>query len=149
MVKKKPINDSKDAIDSAKMAVSKASKMTGDVFENLKKHLEPKKVDAFQKKWLSVPENRKKYEKISDAPQVATEEILAITNDLIQFAQGQKGGSSKLIEKIKAKASGFFKNPAKLLQDQVQATQKPKKDVVKKVKSTVKKKVVKKVDKKR
>lgn len=91
------------------------------VFENLKKHFEPTKVDEFQAKWLALPENRKKYEKITDAPQVAVEEVIAMTNDLIQYIQGQTGGNSGFLKKIKAGLSTFFKNPAKFVQEKAEA----------------------------
>lgn len=90
------------------------------VFEKFKKHFEPEKVDAFQEKWLAIPENRKKYEKIKDLPQVAVEEILAMTNDLIDYVQGEKTGKSKLIEKLKTGFSRFFKNPAQFVQDRAE-----------------------------
>lgn len=87
-----------------------------DVLEKLKHHFEPEKVNAFQEKWLAVPANRKKYKKITDAPQVAAEEILAMTNDLIDYIQGEKVGQSTFLQKIKKGVSGFFKNPAQYVQ---------------------------------
>jgi len=70
-------------------------------FDKLKAHFEAKKVDEWQKKWLSVPENRKKYESISDAPEVAAEEMISIANDIIDFAQGEETGKSHIFSKVK------------------------------------------------
>ena len=91
-----------------------------DVLEKLKNHFEPEKVNAFQEKWLAVPANRKKYEKITDAPQVAAEEILAMTNDLIDYIQGEKTRQSTFLQKIKKGVSGFFKNPAQYVQEKTE-----------------------------
>lgn len=99
----------------------KAGEKVKHVFENLKKHFEPAKVDEFQEKWLALPENRTKYKKITDAPKVAVEEVIAMTNDLIQYIQGQKGGNSGLLQKIHTGLSTFFKNPAKFVQDKAEA----------------------------
>ena len=88
------------------------------VFSKLKTHFEPKKVDAWQEKWLAVPDNRKKYEKLTDAPEVVGEELLAMTNDIIDFIQGEEGGKSEVLKKIKSKMSGFLKNPIGFLQKQ-------------------------------
>lgn len=66
---------------------NKVSKAAGEIFGKLMAHLEPKKVDEWQKKWLAVPEHRKKYEKITDAPEVVGEELLEMTNDIIDFIQ--------------------------------------------------------------
>ncbi len=103
---------------NVKQTADKVTKAAGDVFGKLKTHFEPKKVDEWQKKWLATPEKRKKYEKLSDAPQVVGEEITAMTNDIIDFIQGQEGGKSSLFKKIKAAGSSFFKNPAKYMQEQ-------------------------------
>ncbi|MBN2306475.1 hypothetical protein JXD20_00660 [Candidatus Peregrinibacteria bacterium] len=81
--------------------VKKAAKTVDDVFGKLKKHFEPVKVDAWQKKWLEVPANRKKYEKLSDAPEVVGEELTAIVNDIIDFAQGEETGKSGFLKKMK------------------------------------------------
>ena len=121
-IKKK--NTSKSAKAGDKQAAKpltgqadKISKAAGDIFGKMKDHLEPKKVDAWQKKWLAVPANRKKYEKITDAPEVAGEELMAMANDIINFAQGEEAGSSHLFKKVKSGLGGLLKNPAKFIQD--------------------------------
>jgi|GEM_PF-3290950 len=88
-----------------------ATHAADEVFTKLKSHFETKKVDAWQKKWLSVPANRKKYEKLADAPEVAGEEALAITNDIIDFIQGQESEQSHLFKRLKGSFQTFFKHP--------------------------------------
>ena len=118
---KTPPSSPKSASKAPPSTRSQTAKKPEALFDKFKKHFEPEKVDEFQKKWLALPENRKKYQKITDAPQVAAEEIIAMTNDLINFVQGEKTGQSKLIQKIKTGLSGFFKNPAKFVQDKAEA----------------------------
>ena len=101
----------KPSAAGAKQSAEKVAKAAEEVFGKLKTHFEPTKVDAWQKKWLEVPANRKKYEKLSDAPEVASAELKAMANDIIDFAQGQEGGKSDLFKKVKTKMSGFLKNP--------------------------------------
>lgn len=99
-VKKTPApvaKDTKQAIDQA----AQAAKVAGATFDKLKDHFEKKKVDEWQKKWLALPENRKKYEKITDAPEVIGEEAVALVNDIIDFAQGEETGKSHLFSKVK------------------------------------------------
>ena len=79
-------------------------KTENDVFGKMKGHFDPKKVDTWQETWLQVPSNRKKYEKLADAPEVVGEEMTAIVSDIIDFAQGQEGGKSHLFDKVR---SGF------------------------------------------
>ena len=74
--------------------------------EAKKKTTAKDKVDAWQKKWLEVPANRKKYEKLSDAPEVVGEELTAIVNDIIDFAQGEETGKSGLFKKLKGVIGG-------------------------------------------
>jgi hypothetical protein len=109
----------KPSVAGAKQSAEKVSKAAQEVFGKLKTHFEPKKVDAWQKKWLEVPANRKKYEKLSDAPNVAGAELKAMANDIIDFAQGQEGGKSDVFKKVKSKMSGFLKNPIAFLQAKV------------------------------
>ncbi len=92
----------------AKEGADKAAKAAGDTFDKLKAHFEPKKVDEWQKKWLATPENRKKYAKASDAPEVVGEELTAMVNDIVDFAQGQEGGKSHLFAKVKGSLGGLF-----------------------------------------
>lgn len=89
-------------------------------FAKFKKHFDAQHVDEFQKKWLALPENRKKYEKITDVPLVAAQEIIAMTNDLIDHVQGQKAEQSGFLKRIKTGFSNFFKNPAKYVQDKAE-----------------------------
>ncbi len=120
------MTNSKKNIDR-KPTASKAEqgeKTADDVFRKMKGYFEPAKVDAFQKKWLAIPENRKKYSNMTDAPQVAAEEMLAMANDFVDFIQGQEGGKSSVLKKIKTKTSGFFKNHAKFLKENAEAVKK-------------------------
>ncbi len=127
MTKTKQKTTQEEAKSTKDMTHSMSQKAT-ETLKHFKKHFEPKKVDEFQEKWLKVPENRKKYKKITDAPQVAAEEVLAMTNDLIQYIQGQKGGQSKLLEKLKKGVSGFVKNPAAYVKARQEASNKAKKE---------------------
>ncbi|MDH5596473.1 MAG: hypothetical protein OEY44_00080 [Candidatus Peregrinibacteria bacterium] len=115
----------KSAQDKALKAADQFTKKADEVFDGLKEHFEPAKVDAWQEKWLALPKNRKKYKEISDAPEVVGEELVAMTNDIIQFAQGQEGGKSEVFKKLKKSGSAFFKNPIAFIQSKA-AGQKPK-----------------------
>lgn len=77
--------------------------------------MDDKKVNEWQKKWLAMPATRKKYEKLADAPEVVGEELFAMTNDIVDFMQGEKTGQSNLFKKINEKGNKLFKNlfPAK------------------------------------
>ncbi|MFH0837657.1 MAG: hypothetical protein V1880_00105 [Patescibacteria group bacterium] len=100
-------------INSGKKSSVKAA---DQVFTKLKGHFDAKKVDAWQEKWLAVPANRKKYEKLADAPEVVGEELIAMTNDIIDFIQGEEGGKSNIFKKVKNSLGGFFKHPVQFLQ---------------------------------
>ena len=106
----------KSAPEKPVQGTEQLTKKGEEVFKKLKKHFEPAKVDAWQEKWLAIPENRKKYEKLADAPEVMGEELVAMTNDIIQFAQGQEGGTSEVFKKLKKSGSAFFKNPIAFIQ---------------------------------
>lgn len=138
-------NTIKKASSSQKKPTSSTSatvhQKAADVLEKLKNHFEPEKVNAFQEKWLAVPANRKKYEKITDAPQVAAEEILAMTNDLIDYIQGEKAGQSTFLQKIKKGVSGFFKNPAQYVQQKTEQRAEKVNEVGEEIKSVTKKEV--------
>ena len=108
----------KTPMADAQKGAEKLSKAADQVFGKLKKHFDKKKVDAWQAKWLAVPANRKKYQKIADAPEVVGEELIAITNDIIDFVQGEEGGKSNILKKLKGGLSGFFKNPVNFVQKQ-------------------------------
>lgn len=98
------------AMDSAKQGAERVTKAAGSIFGKLMGHLDQKKVDDWQKKWLAVPENRKKYETIKDAPEVVGEELLEMTNDIIDFVQ-KKG--AELAPKKPAKAPAKTKKAKK------------------------------------
>ena len=89
-----------------------------DVFAKIKAKtgLDNAKVDAWQAKWLAMPQTRKKYEHLQDAPMVVLEESLAMANDIIDFVQGEEGGKSEALKKMKVsgvewlhKAADFVK----------------------------------------
>ena len=99
----------KDAAKAgAKQGTDKATKAVGATFDKLKSHFEPKKVDKWQEKWLNTPESRKKYKKVADAPEVVGEELTAMVNDIIDFAQGEEGGKSHLFSKVKGSLGGLL-----------------------------------------
>jgi len=112
MPKAKPKKEEENLSNKTKKVIDSTQKKAEDAFDQLKKQFEPEKVDAFQKKWLKVPKNRKKYKKITDAPEVTMNEMKDMTNDLIEFMQGEEGGHSKLLKKAKKGLAAFFKNPA-------------------------------------
>ena len=89
------------AMESAKKSTERVTKAAGGVFNKLMGHLDQKKVDEWQKKWLAVPENKKKYETIKDAPEVVGEELLEMTNDIIDFVQKQTKDAGKPASKAK------------------------------------------------
>jgi hypothetical protein len=97
------------------------AKTVNDTFDKLKAHFDKKKVDEWQKKWLAMPKNRKKYEKITDAPEVVGEEAVAIVNDIVDFAQGEEGGQSHLFTKVKGTLGGVF-GKAKGMADKAKST---------------------------
>jgi hypothetical protein len=100
-------------------AVKKASE---DIFAKIKAKtgLSDEKVDAFQKNWFKMPATRKKYEHLKDAPQVAGEELFAMTNDIIDFIQRQPGGQSVVFKKIKEQGAEFLHNPKDYLKSKYQ-----------------------------
>ena len=79
-----------------------------------------KKVDDWRAKWLAMPKNRTKYESIKNAPDVVGEEVFAMTNDIIDFCQGEHGGQSHVFNKLKDGMGGFLKNPAGYLKDKAE-----------------------------
>jgi len=98
---------------------AKATQAVDHFFDKLKAHFEPKKVDEWQKSWLAMPANRKKYEKLADAPEVVGEELIGVTNDIIDFIQGQETGQSNLLKKLKGKFQAFLKHPVQAAQKEV------------------------------
>lgn len=101
MTKTNKKTSAKTPVVRAQEGADKVTKKAEEVFGNLKKHFEPRKVDEWQKKWLAVPANRKKYEKLQDAPEVVGEELMAMANDIIDFAQGEETGKSNLFKKVR------------------------------------------------
>ena len=95
---------------TANVPVQKASV---DIFAKIKEvsGASSKKVDEWQKTWLAMPETRRKYAHLTDTPEVVGEELLAITNDVINFIQKQEGGQSVVFKKIKAGLGKLFKTP--------------------------------------
>ncbi len=91
----------KDPMADVQKHAEKFTKVADETFGKLKKHFDKKKVDNWQKKWLEVPANRKKYEKLQDTPEVVGEELTAMVNDIIDFAQGEETGKSGLFKKVK------------------------------------------------
>lgn len=72
--------------------------------------VDKKKVDAWRSKWLAVPKNRTKYESLKDAPSVVGEEMFAMTNDIIDFIQGEHGGKSHVFGKLKEETGELIKS---------------------------------------
>lgn len=92
----------------------KATEMANKLFKGAVakvKSIDSAKVESWQQKWLALPANRKKMERWYDAPQVATEEVLAMTNDIIDFMQKQEGGQSLVFKKLKEGFKSFKQNP--------------------------------------
>ena len=74
-----------------------------------------KKIDDWQKKWLSLPENRKKYAHLKDVPDIVGEEFSAVANDIIEFVQGKESGKSVVFKTIKENFKSFAHDPAEYL----------------------------------
>ncbi len=96
------------------------TKTVSDIFAKIqaKTKVDNKKVDEWQKKWLTMPEKRTKYKHLEDAPQIAGEELFAMCNDIIDFIQKQEGGKSTVPKKLKAKGGLFFKQSLDFLKQQ-------------------------------
>lgn len=99
MADKKPTQDPKKAVNEM---FAKVGKSTG---------ASSKKVDEWQAKWLAMPKNRAKYESIKDAPDVVSEELFAMFNDVIDFVQNQEGGQSHVFSKLKEEGKELAKDP--------------------------------------
>lgn len=100
-----------------KLQNNAVTQAAGNVFGKIKAKtgIDAKKVDAWQAKWIALPENRKKYEHLTDVPEVLGEEIFAMTNDIVDFCQGQEGGKSHVFNSIKENVGGFLKHPVAFL----------------------------------
>ena len=96
-----------------KLTNNQITKAASDVFAKIKARtgINQKKVDAWKKSWLAMPKTKKKYEHLQDAPQVVGEELLAMSNDIVDFVQGKGGGHSDVFKGMKAEFSSMFKDP--------------------------------------
>ena len=119
-----------------KDGAEKVAHAVDEIFGKLKTHFETKKVDEWQKKWLTVPANRKKYEKIADAPEVVGEEMMAVTNDIIDFVQGQESHQSNVFKKLKGSFQTFFKHPVESAKKEVTKGASAVKETAEKAKPT-------------
>jgi len=95
----------------AKLKDNPATRAVNKVFTKIgeKTGVNQKKVDEWQAKWLAVPKNRTKYENLKNAPAVVGEEFFAITNDIIDFVQGEHGSQSHIFSKLREKAGQIKK----------------------------------------
>lgn len=112
-----PAGVAKDAVKS-----NPAAKTAAGIFAQIqaKTGLDDKKIDDWQKKWISLPEKRTKYEHLKDAPNVVGEEVYAIANDIIDFIQREEGGKSVIFKRIKENADSFIKNPGGYLKQRAE-----------------------------
>lgn len=96
-----------------------AAKTAEGIFAQIqaKTGLDNKKIDEWQKKWISLPEKRTKYEHLKDAPDVVGEEVYAIANDIIDFIQREEGGKSVIFKNIKEGVGSFIHNPGGYLKE--------------------------------
>jgi hypothetical protein len=107
-----------------KEVAGKAGHIVDKVFSKIgeKTGVDKKRVNEWQKKWLAVPKNRTKYESLKDAPMVMGEEIFAMSNDIIEFCQGEHSGESHVFGKIKAEAGEIKKDPGGYFKHVFEAT---------------------------
>lgn len=146
MAETKKKTTTKDPMADIQKGAEKFTKAADETFGKLKKHFDKKKVDDWQKKWLEVPANRKKYAKLQDAPEVVGEELTAIVNDIIDFAQGEETGKSSLFKKLKGViggAVGRAKQGATMATKQAKKTTDKAKSTAGKVAKTATKKATK------
>jgi hypothetical protein len=96
-----------------KLTDNQVTKTASDLFAKIKEKTgaSSKKVEEWQGSWLAMPKTRKKYEHLTDAPEIVGEELLGITNDIIQFIQRQEGGDSVIFKKIKGEFSEMTHHP--------------------------------------
>jgi len=96
-----------------KLTNNPVTKAAGNIFGKIKAKtgLSNEKVDKWQKSWLSMPETRKKYEHLKDTPQVVGEELVGMSNDIIDFIQGEETGQSHVFKKLKAEFGAMFHDP--------------------------------------
>lgn len=119
-LKVNPKKTSKETKD--KLTNNSVTKAASDVFTKIKAKtgISQEKVDAWQKSWLSMPKTRKKYEHLQDAPQVVGEEMIAMSNDIVDFIQGEGGGQSDVFKEIKGEFSAMFKDPLGFFKTQLE-----------------------------
>jgi len=124
--KKPPEKTSKPSTTPKEQPPKAVIKTASGIFAQIqaKTGLENKKIDEWQKKWISLPEKRTKYEHLKDAPNVVGEEVYAMVNDIIDFIQKEEGGQSLLFKKIKEKTKDFVKNPFEFLKQKAEAARK-------------------------
>ena len=107
--------DPKKAAEAAKdkLTNNPVGNAAGDVFAKIKAKtgISQEKVDTWQESWLAMPKTRKKYAHLQDAPQVVGEEMIAMSNDIIDFVQGEHTGQSHVFKNMKAEFSAMFKDP--------------------------------------
>jgi hypothetical protein len=96
-----------------KLTDNQVAKTATDLFAKIKEKTgaSSKKVEQWQQTWLAMPKTRKKYEHLTDAPEIVGEELLGITNDIINFIQGQEGGDSAIFKKIKGEVHEMTHHP--------------------------------------
>ena len=129
-----------------KPAEDQVVKKAKEIFKMIKEKapIASEKVEVFQKNWLAMPSTRKKYERWIDAPQMAIEEALGMTNDIIDYVQGQDtSGQSHVFKTIKDKlhapmaaVKGTTAPAAPVKTDAQPVTQAPKVEKKVKVKTT-------------
>lgn len=107
------------AAQPQKNAVNKTA--TG-IFSKIqeKTGLSDEKLDKFQKEWLAMPANRKKYEHLTDAPFVAIEEGMAMANDILDYLQHQEGGKSLVFQKMKGEVNELVHHPVEFFKSKVE-----------------------------
>ena len=95
------------------------SKAAQGIFDKIqaKAGIDNKKIDKWQKKWITTPETRTKYKHLQDTPAVVGEELLAMTNDIIDFIQGQESGQSHVFAKLKKESKALASHPKDYLKD--------------------------------
>ncbi len=111
------------------------------IFEKIQKKtgLNNDKIDQFQKEWMALPANRKKYEHLTDAPVVAIEEGVAIANDILDYLEGQGGGQSLVFKALKAEAHELAKHPVDYLKGKFEKAESVAKSFMNKIQEEAKK----------
>ncbi len=84
--------------------------------------LSDEKLDKFQEAWLKMPETRRKYEHLTDAPLVAIEEGMAMANDILDFLQNEESGKSLVFKGLKEEAHELVSHPVDYFKNKFNAT---------------------------